>query len=79
MNLHAFEMQMQRLVLLEIAVGIIAILITAWISYVVLKAAIRDGIKESGLVDSWERTVAKEREKNLDTRPAGLPDIRAER
>lgn len=49
-----------RVVMFEIAVTIIGVGLTCWLSYLVIKAAIRDGIKESGLVgESWEETVRK--------------------
>jgi uncharacterized membrane protein YraQ (UPF0718 family) len=37
------------------AIWLIATIIGIWISYLVLKAAIRDGIEQSGLVDAINR------------------------
>lgn len=54
------EAQREALLLLIILVVFIAIMF--WLSYIVIKAAIRDGIKESGLVPTWAETVRKSKE-----------------
>lgn len=54
------------------AAGLLATLIGMWITYLVIKAAIRDGIKESGLVDAIRR------QRPIETGGA-LPRMRAER
>lgn len=48
-NLQAINEAMIRAALLSIAISIIGLIAGTWLTYVVLKAAIRDGIKESGL------------------------------
>jgi hypothetical protein len=45
------------------AIFLVAFIIGCWIAYHVLKAAIRDGIRESGLRTWWEPTMPKEHEK----------------
>ena len=70
----AFQADMMRAQLFEIAVLLIALIVSAWLTYLVIKAAIRDGIKESGLVrNNWERTVERH-----EARKSDLPDMRAD-
>jgi hypothetical protein len=48
-----------------VAIGLIAFIVWCWITYLILKAAIRNGIRESGL-PRWgqvEPTLPKERER----------------
>ena len=49
--------------------------LSMWIAYLVIKAAIRDGIKESGLVDALGRKAARDN----DTRPMEGHDMWADR
>lgn len=70
----AFNEAVGRAFLFSLAIGVISLLITCWLAYMVLKAAIRDGIKESGLVASWATTVSRE----ASTRPMPLPEMRAD-
>lgn len=65
-----------RSTIFAIAVGAISSIIGLWVTYLVIKAAIRDGIKESGLVETWTRTVERERKTPHNS---GLPDFGAER
>ena len=48
-NLQAINEGMFRAALFGLAVSIIGFIAGIWMTYAVLKAAIRDGIKESGL------------------------------
>lgn len=48
-QLQRINEAMIRAALFEFAVGIIVLIIMFWLTYAVFKAAIRDGIKESGL------------------------------
>jgi hypothetical protein len=52
MNMQAIEAEMARQMIFMIAVSVIASAIGLWITYLVIKAAIRDGIKESGLAEA---------------------------
>jgi hypothetical protein len=70
MNLQAMQLEMARLVLFSIALSALGFAITMWVLYLVIKNAVRDGIKESGLVQAQARI-----------RPApttGIPDMRAD-
>ena len=46
MDVKAFEMAMAREMLFGLAVGLIALILSIWITYLVIKNAIRDGINE---------------------------------
>ncbi len=70
-----FDVAMTRAMLFELAVLLIVLMLTIWISYLVLKNAIRDGINESKLGDRWRPTP----ERNPTSKAADLPDMRAER
>lgn len=72
--MSAFEIEMTRALLFELAVLLIALMLSIWITYLVIKNAIRDGINESRLGDRWTRAVEVAR---ADTE--GLPPMRAER
>lgn len=67
MDVKAFEM------LFGLAVGLLALILSIWVTYLVIKNAIRDGINESRLGDKWRASVASAQSME-DT-----PDMRAER
>lgn len=73
MNIKAFELELTRLAVFWGAIELIAFMATMWVLYVVIKSAVRDGIKESGLVRNWATTVQSARDKT------NLPDMRADR
>ena len=73
MDVRAFEIAIAREMLFGLAVGLIALILSIWITYLVIKNAIRDGINESRLGDKWRASVASAQ----NTRD-GL-DMRAER
>lgn len=75
MNLHALQTEMQRQAIFELGILLIVFAITCWITYAVLKAAIRDGIKESGLIETWAATVRRTQVEETKH----LPEMRAER
>jgi hypothetical protein len=75
MNLKALEAEMTRAAIFSTAIEIIALIIFFWLMYLVTKNAIRDGIKESGLVETWAKVVAEKKKEELKR----LPDMRAER
>lgn len=64
------ELEMQRQAIFEIAFLLIVLIVSCWLTYWVIKCAIRDGIRESGLVGNWAQTVANAKE------PSGLPEIK---
>lgn len=74
MDIRAFETEMLRLVLWYGAASLIGFMASMWCLYHVIRAAIRDGIKESGLVTTWSSHVARERRQSADTLP---PDFSA--
>lgn len=73
MDVRAFEIAIAREMLFGLAVGLIALILSIWITYMVIKNAIRDGINESRLGDKWQASV----ERAQNTRDE--PDMRAER
>lgn len=75
MNLNAFNAQMQQMFLWLLLIEVIGAALAMWAVYWITKAAIREGIKESGLIDVLSRQA---REPALrDTRPAGIEDMTA--
>ncbi|WP_338819345.1 hypothetical protein [Acidovorax temperans] len=73
MDVRAFEIAMAREMLFGLAVGLLALILSIWITYLVIKNAIRDGINESRLGDRWNAAVSKA-ESAKD-----MPDMSAER
>jgi hypothetical protein len=73
MDIRAFEIEMTRLALFYAAASLIGFLVSMWVLYIVIKSAVRDGLRESGLVHTWARAAARATEKS------SLPDMRAER
>jgi hypothetical protein len=72
--MKAFEIEMTRLTLAYAVWEAIAFAIAMAVLYYVVKCAIRDGIQESGLVQTWRTTSAAARSGKQE-----LPDMRAER
>jgi len=56
MNFGALEIELTRLTLAYAAGSLLGFMITMWALYHVIRAAIRDGIQESGLVETWSKT-----------------------
>jgi len=75
MNLRAFEAEMTRAAIFWAAVELAAFIIGMYILYLVVKAAVRDGIQESGLIATWKQSVRAKAEQD---HAAGLPDMRAD-
>ena len=77
---RAMEIELQRQALISLIVLIVFFAITMWVLYLVIKAAIRDGIRESGLLErrsaTWASTVRSS--SSPDTIPQ-MPEMRAER
>ena len=73
MDVKAFEMAMAREMLFGLVVGLIALILSIWITYLVIKNAIRDGINESRLGDKWRASVASAQSME------DMPDMKAER
>ena len=77
MNVEALEAELFRSGLFWAGLELISILIGLWVFYRVLKAAVREGIKESGLVDTLARAAAQARPKEpARSAPPTLTDIR---
>ena len=73
MDVKALEMAMAREMLFGLAVGLLALILSIWITYLVIKNAIRDGINESRLGDKWRASVASAQSAE------DMPDMKAER
>ncbi len=52
MNTKAFEIALQRQAAFELAIGLIILIALFWATYWVIKAGVRDGIKEA---EPWYR------------------------
>jgi hypothetical protein len=67
-SLNALQAEIQRQVLIGVLLSVVCFVVTMWVLYMVIKAAIRDGIQESGLIESrrapWSSAV----------KAAGRPD-----
>jgi hypothetical protein len=76
-----FEATLARALLFELAISLIVLIALFFAAYLVTKAAIRDGIRESGILQTLTvRHTRPDPETRLgDTRPSPLPDMRAER
>lgn len=64
-NVNQFESDMQRLAIFELAITTIILIALFWATYWVIKAGVRDGIKEA---TPWHRAPAQPA---LATAPAG--------
>lgn len=77
LEIEAMQTQLTRATIFLIAGQLVFLACMFWVLYLVLKSAIRDGINESRLGDSWKAQVrAAER---TDAEGGKLPPIRAER
>lgn len=78
--MRALEIELQRQALVSLLVLLIFFAVGMWALYHVIKAAIRDGIRESGLLDVRHQTwrAAVNSSNGPDTVPH-MPDMRAER
>jgi hypothetical protein len=74
--IRQLEMEAQRQALFTLGVMALLFIITMAALYYVIRAAIRDGIRDSGLVQTWQRTVIAAKQHTGDTLP---PDMRADR
>lgn len=72
MNVSAVQNEMARLSVWFFAVELIVLIVALFLLYLVIKSAVRDGIKESGLVDAmWAMKPPPEK--------TALPPMKAER
>lgn len=78
--LRALEIELQRQALISLLILIVLFAMAMWVLYLVLKAAIRDGIRESGLLEARRsnRVPAVHVAAGSETIPP-MPDMRAER
>jgi hypothetical protein len=78
--LNALQAEIQRQVLIAMLISAVCFVVTMWVLYIVIKAAIRDGIQESGLIEgrraSWNSAVKAA--SGPDTVPH-IPEMRADR
>ena len=77
MNLQALEAEMIRATVFMFAVSVLATAIGLWITYLVIKLAIRDGIKESGLIEAL-RYKPQSTKTSPERSSFVLPDMRAD-
>lgn len=75
MRMNDLEVMAARALIFELAVLVLALALTIWISYLILKHAIKNGINESVLGD--RRPIAPAARQ--DSTAAPLPDMRADR
>jgi len=78
--IRALETELQRQALISLLVLIVLFAVTMWVLYLVIKAAIRDGIRESGLLETRRsaRVPPIRAAAEAETVPQ-MPDMRAER
>ena len=71
------QIQLEKMAFLWMVLEAVSFVIGLWIAYLVIKAAVRDGIKESGLIKSrWQQPTWEETVRAQETK---FPDIRADR
>jgi hypothetical protein len=58
MDINVFQGELLRLQIFWVATSLITFMITMWVLCLVVKAAVRDGINESAMVDTWKSRVA---------------------
>ncbi len=75
MNFNTWQVQMERAVFWATVAEALAAAIVLALMYWVTKAAIRNAIKESGLVNAIRNSGRAE---SPNTRPANLPEMRAD-
>ncbi len=75
MDVHAFELQIARIWIWYLGLTLLGFMVSAYVAYLILRAAIRDGIRDSGLVTTW-RSKGVQPEFGKDTLP---PDMTATR
>ena len=73
MNLEQLQIAVQRQAAIELLVLLLLCALWIWIMYAVSKAAIRDAIKESGVVEEL-RDIARALRKDSDEGPITLPN-----
>jgi heme/copper-type cytochrome/quinol oxidase subunit 2 len=78
--LNALQAEIQRQVLIAMLLSVVCFVVTMWVLYMVIKAAIRDGIQESGLIESRRALVEQRGESGgwPDT-VLHIPEMRADR
>lgn len=72
--MQGLEAQLTRLGIFAVAVDLAGFIVGAWVLYHVIRAAIRDGIQESGLVETWNRSMARMQPRDRTS----LPEMKAD-
>lgn len=62
MNITALQEELTRLTIFFTTMTIIATAIGLWVLYEIIKAAVREGIKESGLIEQCTRNAPTKNE-----------------
>lgn len=79
-NAKALEAELTRMLVFSAAIDLVVLIVSLWVLYLVIKAAVRDGINESRMV---ERPRLPRRDTTppieANTEPADLPPMKAER
>ena len=73
--MQGLTIELTQGLLLGVVLSAIASTLAMWVLYITIKAAVRDGIKESGLGDTWGKTVAQA---ELVQAMSKLPEMRAD-
>jgi len=76
---RALEIELQRQALISLLVLIVVFAATMWVLYLVIKAAIRDGIRESGLLEARRSSRPAIHAASVPETVPTMPDMRAER
>lgn len=79
--MNALEARLTEITLAYLFWEAIAFAFAMWLVYFAVKCAIRDGIRESGLLTTWATVRRTTRESNADRSrngPDTLPDMRAD-
>lgn len=67
--IRQFQIELTRAYIAYAAASLICFILTMWCLYLVIRAAVRDGIQDSGLVNTWARHVAAQSRQHADTLP----------
>ncbi len=78
MSLGQLQTYIERLYIAYVLLTIAGTALGFWITYLLIKNAIRDGIRESGLLEELRHAARKAREPAADKKN-GIDDMRADR
>lgn len=73
MNFVQVQRTIEITALIELLILVLLVALSFWLTYVVIKNAIRDGIRESGLI-GWQAAVTRMKAVNAEGRPEPTMD-----